>query len=275
MRSNRSAGQMPLPAALTAAQRRTALGFRDVVGSPMQGRTLMLDELAVLLTDGGAQTTRAEYGQAVVEGNILGKSSAMNRRKTAKLLAQLYGLDAKRPVFRALRHFWRVDPRAHGTIAMLAALTRDHVLRASWSVVGELPHGSPLRLDLLSDALRGALPQLSPKSLRSLRANVASSWTQSGHLRGVVRKVRSRPEVTPTAVAMALFIGYLQGRRGLRLFDTLWVQVLELTEAELMAQATSASRQGLLHLLAAGSVIEVRFPGLLTDAEEELSHEPA
>ena len=36
-----------------------------------------------------------------------------------------------------------------------------------------------------------------PKMLRSLSQNCASSWTQSGHLEGKVRKERTRPEVSP------------------------------------------------------------------------------
>jgi hypothetical protein len=38
--------------------------------------------------------------------------------------------------------------------------------------------------------------------------------------------------------------------------------------------ATEASKQGWLRLKAAGSVVEITFPGLLKPAEERLAHEP-
>ena len=41
-----------------------------------------------------------------------------------------------------------------------------------------------------------------------------------------------------------------------------------------MDLATEASKQGWLRLKAAGSVVEITFPGLLTPAEERLAHEP-
>jgi hypothetical protein len=41
-----------------------------------------------------------------------------------------------------------------------------------------------------------------------------------------------------------------------------------------MTLAAEASKQGWLRLKAAGSVVEVTFPGLLTPAEERLTHEP-
>ena len=55
---------------------------------------------------------------------------------------------------------------------------------------------------------------------------------------------------------------------------TINVSLLDRSPAEVMELATEASKQGWLRLKAAGSVIEITFPGLLKPAEERLAHEP-
>ncbi len=276
--ATRSSTMPQLPFGSDAPDRATrlrTLGIRDSGGSPHTTRTIMLDELNALFAELPPDSSRAAYEKAITEANLLGKTSAMNREKTAKLLVSLYSLDSTNPVFRAMRRYWQSEPENDRLLAILAALVRDPVLLRSWQFVKSVPFGAATDAAAFSRYLQAFAPQLSPNSLRSLGQNVASSWEKSGHFRGKIRKVRTKPVATPATVALALFLGYLHGRRGLGLFGTVWTDVLELSEQELLTMAASASRQGLLHLLRAGDVIEVRFPGLLTDAEEELCREPA
>ena len=72
---------------------------------------------------------------------------------------------------------------------------------------------------------------------------------------------------------MALFLSYLEGRRGLRLFDTQWTRLLELEPGAIRDMARGAARRGWLDYKAIGPVVEVRFPGHLTEEEEEWTHE--
>jgi hypothetical protein len=103
---------------------------------------------------------------------------------------------------------------------------------------------------------------------------LASSWTQAGYLTGKVNKKRSRAVVTPVVVTFALLLGYLCGLRGKMLLDTVWTRMLDRTSAEIADLATEASKQGWLSYKAAGSVVEITFPGLLTPNEEKASNEP-
>ncbi len=85
---------------------------------------------------------------------------------------------------------------------------------------------------------------------------------------------RGRPVVTPAAVTFALLLGYLCGLRGKMLLDTAWTRMLDRTPPEIADLAAEASRQGWMNYKAAGSVVEITFPGLLTPHEEKASHEP-
>jgi hypothetical protein len=80
--------------------------------------------------------------------------------------------------------------------------------------------------------------------------------------------------VTPVVTSFALVLSYLTGLRGKLLLESLWTRLLDRTPAEVKELATEASKQGWLRLKAAGSVVEITFPGLLKPAEERLAHEP-
>ncbi len=79
---------------------------------------------------------------------------------------------------------------------------------------------------------------------------------------------------TPQVVTYSLALGYLCGLRGKLLLDSFWAGLLDRAPAELMDLTMEASRQGWLRVKAAGSVVEITFPGLLTPAEERLANEP-
>ena len=80
--------------------------------------------------------------------------------------------------------------------------------------------------------------------------------------------------VTPVVVTFALLLGYLCGSRGKMLLDTVWTRMLDRTPVELANVATEASKQGWMNYKAAGSVVEITFPGMLTPKEEKASNEP-
>jgi hypothetical protein len=242
---------------------------RATVGTVLISRTIMLTELTVLLNDLPADASRADYRSAIEADNLLRKTSAMNRRKTASLLTRLYGLDPRLPVFRALRRLWDVSPEGRPLLAFLAAYTGEPLLRAPWPLVRDLPASSRVGTAWFVQALAAAFPnRFNAKTAKSTAQNVASSWMQAGYFSGALTKVRTQPTVTPAVVALALFLGYLEGLRGHWLFRTAWTELLQVPEDQLLMLAGAASRQGILHLLQAGDVVEVRFPGWLTTEEE-------
>ncbi|MCK7579550.1 MAG: hypothetical protein MZV65_30130 [Chromatiales bacterium] len=113
----------------------------------------------------------------------------------------------------------------------------------------------------------------SAASLTSFAQNTLGTWTAAGFLNGRVRKIRSAPVVQPENVALCLFLGYLEGRSGQRLFTSSWMQLLGLPLDALEALAGVAAERGWLVLRQAGDVKEVRFPDMLTIDEERRRQE--
>jgi len=221
-------------------------------------RTIMLAELADLLAAAPADCVREEYGKAIVDENALGKQTISARRLTNQRLGELYGLDPRLPIFRVLRRLWSVDPAGRPLLAMLVALARDPLLRSTAPNVLALPVGAELVRGTFLDALRHAVgARLNDAVLDKVARNSASSWSQSGHLKGRVRKVRQRVTPTPGALAMALWLGTCEGLAGKALLESRWAHVLDRTGSELLPLALEAKQQGLIHARAGGGVVEI------------------
>ena len=109
--------------------------------------------------------------------------------------------------------------------------------------------------------------------MRSFAQNVGGTWTEAGYLIGRRRKVRIRPEVDAQALAYALFLGYLEGRTGQRLFSSDWVSLLGCAQDEAENLAAAAAHKGHLVFMNAGGVKEVRFPDYLTPEEGQIRQE--
>lgn len=257
------------------SQLRAVLGFRDRLSSVHTSRTMMLGELSLVLEHVGPKAKADEYLTAIVEQNVLGKPTQTTRKRTAQRLVELYALDQTRPVFRLLRHFWTADATARPMLACLAAAARDSLFRDTTPFVMSVPVGAAVNARQVADHVKEKYPErFKPTTLISTAQNLSSSWTQAGYLTGRLNKKRTNPMVPPVVVTFALLLGYLCGSRGKMLLDTVWTRMLGRTLAEITDLTMDASRQGWMNVKAAGSVIEVTFPGLLTPQEERASYEP-
>jgi hypothetical protein len=243
-------------------------GFRSGEKGTHTSRTIMLGEISTLLETLAPDAGRADYLAAIIENNALGKQTAATRKLTAQRLTELYSLEPNVPLFRVLRRFWRDDPAGHPLLALLCALARDPLLRATAEPGMALRIGEELSRQKMTDAIRAAVDgRLNDSTLDKVVRNASSSWTQSGHLQGRVRKFRQLVRPTPLSTAYALMLGYLEGLRGGRLFETIWTRVLDASPAELRNVAAEAKRLSGLDLKAAGDVIEVGFSTVLTPQE--------
>lgn len=251
-----------------------ALGFRFGINGPHAARTMMLDELRLLLGHTESQDTRGDYATAIVEHNILGKPTRKARELTLRHLATLYGLDPANPIFRALRRLWPLSEAAQPLLALGVALARDPLLRDTQDFILAQPLGGSVPRKTLECLLSQTYPdRFSPASLKSFAQNVAGTWTAAEILSGRVKKVRSRPQARPESLTLLLFLGYLSGRTGQRLFSSEWTRLMCSSLDELHALANSASHRGLLVFMNTGGVMEVRFPGYLTPEEERIRME--
>lgn len=243
---------------LHANSRLLEAGFRFGDKGTHTSRTIMLAELTDLLAELPAGASRSDYVRAIVEDNILGKQTAATRRLTNQRLGELYALDRRLPVFRVLRRLWDVDPDGRPLLALLCALARDPLLRITAPPVIGLPRGSELVRGMYLATIRQAVGvRLNESTLDKVARNSGSSWTQSGHLDGRVRKIRQRVNATPAAVAMAVWLGSLEGLAGIGLLESRWVQILDLQGGQAAEPVLQAKQRGLLNARIGGGVVEV------------------
>lgn len=237
-------------------------------GGTHTSRTIMLRELRLLLAACPSDAGPDELARVIVEENVLAKRSESTRMRSLRYLRELYVLDRRSILYRGLRDLWDADPEAQPLLAMLCALARDPLLRATAdTVIGAVP-GSQLDAAMLASAVGERFPDSYSDAVRNkIGRNAASSWTQSGHLSGRSAKVRSRAVCRPAAVAFALMIGHLADARGQGLLRTVWGRTLDVPDHVLYEQASAAARRGWIEFRRAGDVIDVGFSWLLRPTE--------
>ncbi len=248
-------------------------GFRSGNRGTHTSRTIMFEELSLLLDAVAGNASREDYAVAVMEHNCLGKRTAATRNLSLQRLTELYGLDGQLILFRVLRDLWSRHEGSRPLLAMLLALARDPLLRATATAVIRTPYGHEFARQSMKDSLSEAVGErLNDATLDKVVRNASSSWTQSGHFRGRGRKTRLRVDATPAATTYALLLGFAVCRRGRLLFETPWTAILDTDHEDLVDLAVNAKRLGLLDLKQSGSIIDVTFPALFTEKEREVIH---
>jgi len=227
------------------------------------GHTIGVDHLRELLARTPIQASAAEYADAVVNENVLGRATLAGRKRVLRHLRELYVLDSSAAAFRALRDLWPLEADAQRLLAGLLAFSRDELLRASFTSLREVPGGVRVGAAELAAAVAMAFPdRFSDATLAKIGRNTAASWTQTGHLVGRTSKTRTSAGARSVSVAYALLLGHLDGARGSMLLGSQWISLLDLGSDELAALIDEASRQGLLNRRSAGGVLEITFPYL-------------
>ncbi|MFZ5591425.1 MAG: hypothetical protein ACOY81_06430 [Bacillota bacterium] len=250
------------------------VGFRFGDKGTHTSRTIMLEELSLLFHECAETATRKDYMTAIVHYNCLGKRTAATRRLSSQRMRELYGLDSSLLIFRVFRYFWEVDEKGRPLLALLVAIARDPLLRVTSNPIIRMQPGEELARQQMLNVLRESTGnRLNDSTLDKVVRNASSSWTQSGHLKGRVRKIRQKVEPTPIVTAYALLLGYLLGARGPGLFNTLWTRVLDTFPEELISLAMDAKRLGFLDISYSGGMIEVSVDRMLTEDERKLIRE--
>lgn len=160
-------------------------------------------------------------------------------------------------------------------MALLCAYCRDAILRQSAPLIQKTAFGAIVSREAMEQQIDAFQPgRFSKATLQSTAQNINSTWTQSGHLTGKVRKIRTKALAAPASVSYALLIGYLKGERGLSLFHTEYMKLLDCSVEKAIELAEEASRKGWIVFKRVGNVMEVVFPQLITDVEMRSLHEP-
>lgn len=249
--------------------RLSKFGFRFNRGGAHLSRTMMLEDLSNLLeyiNDPNADKT--DYLSAIKEDNCLGKRSGKTRELTNRHLVSLYSLDTTDILFRSLLFFWHRDPAGRPLLALLCACARDSILCATAPFILNLPEGSVVTQEVMAAHIDDMEPgRFSSATLKSTAQNVNATWTQSGHLQGRVRKIRTPAIPTPGSAAYALLLGYLTGTRGPALFKTDYARLLDCSFDRAIELAREASHRGWIVFKQVGDIIEVVFPTLINGQE--------
>jgi hypothetical protein len=253
-----------------AVERNLGLVSDHESGGTHTSRTIMLRELRALLAKCPVDAAPQDYLAAIVEDNILGKKSENTRARSFRYLRELYVLDRRSVIFRGLRDLWDANVTAQPLLALLCALARDPLLRATANVVIAVAPGSHIDAKMLASAVEDSFPGNYGDAVRhKIGRNAASSWTQSGHLDGRASKVRVRVECRPAAVAYALMMGHLVDARGVGLLGTVWGRALDAPEVTVFEQAVAAAQRGWIEFRRAGDVVDVGFSWLLRSQRED------
>jgi hypothetical protein len=233
------------------------VGFRHEPGGVHLSKTMMLDDLSTVLQASEAGNSES-VARAILDNNVLAKPTGSARKLALSRLNTLFGVVNPLPVQSVMLQLWRRSTTGRPVLALLCALAREPLLRDSAAVVLASPEGAALRWPEIAAALARRHPgRYSPKMLKSLAQNCASSWTQSGHLRGRVAKRRSRAEPSAEAAAYAALLGSLAGFGGPALLASPWMRVLDRAESDLITLLRRAEAQGLLQVRAGGGVVQI------------------
>ncbi len=251
----------------------SSFGIKLSGGGAHQSKTMMFAELEALM--GAGVSTPEEFRSAAIEENAIGKATSNTRRLTYRHMASLYGLGDQPPLTKTLMKIWKSDIQGRRLQALLVALARDPLLRETAPVVIAGSVGQTLQWPLFGEAFVAAFPErFSEKMLRSLAQNCASSWTQSGHLKGAVKKLRQRVMPTPPTVALAALIATASGFGGPSILSSGWMKVLDLAPEQALDALRRAEAIGLARVRSAGDVTEisVRQPMAAALGVPELEH---
>ena len=215
----------------------------------------MLDELSLLATNshfGG------DVKKAIMEDNILGKATSSGRTLTLQRLKELYSFNSSSPIFRVFAGLYHRDPQALPQLALLIAIARDPLLRASAPPILGLAAGSELTRDVLRNAIRAVVgTRMNEAVLDKVVRNTASSWTKTGHLVGRTIKRRARIQPNPTAFAFALWLAQKAGFAVAELFENAWVTALDIEAVTARALAERAHAARLITFRTIGDGVEL------------------
>lgn len=239
-------------------------GLRLCGGGGHQSKTMMLTELSKIL---GAAQARGlkQVLAAVLDENLLGKPSTAATASALTNLNSLYALKKPPPLTRAMVRLWVAGPETHPLLALCCALARDPLLRDTTDTVLNAPLGASIGTDDLARALAEKHPgRFSFATLRSMGQNCASTWTQSGHLKGRVRKVRTRVDATPEATAYAALVAQAAGFGGPAILTSPWMAVLDASPNDRLGLLRRAQGLGLVRVRHAGAVFELLISPELT-----------
>ena len=225
-------------------------------------RTIMFSELEKVMD----YSLESNNFQESLDNNVIGKKSADGIKKTTNFLKILYGFDNQSKPFKAFKYFWKIaEENEKPLLSILYAIGNDYLLEESIPILAETKLGDKVLIEKIEQNIElHHLNRYSPKSLRSMAQNIASSWKQAAFITGKVKNIRTQPKISPNVLAFAFFMSFLNGDRGDFILSSKWVKALFLNESSLRALAIEASKRDLFQYQYGGNVTSISFSNLIT-----------
>lgn len=234
------------------------LGFDEGHRGVHTSRTMMFKELELVLATLPNGSSPQDIRLAIIEDNVLGKATRSGRKYSANKLIDLYSFNPELQLFFAFEFLWREASASRPVLALMLALCRDCVLRTTVESILRVPFGHSIpQVQLYECLLLGFTSKYAETTLQSTAQNAASSWRQSGHIRGRNPIVRTKAPADFHALAFAILIGYLRGLRGHILLASDWISILDFNSYELESAIIEAHKHGLITSRKIGEVIEL------------------
>jgi hypothetical protein len=130
----------------------------DRSGGATTSHTVVAPALQLLLAKVGTHVAAPDYERAVLDDNVLGKSTIGARRRSLRYLRELYILRNDSLLFRALGDLWSDDSSGQPLLAGLCALARDPVFRASTQAIFDSQPGDQITSSGLAEAVAKSFP---------------------------------------------------------------------------------------------------------------------
>ena len=174
-------------------------------------RTIMSTELIEVMDYPKGDSNYFE----IMEDNVFNKKTESSKKKTIGYLTQLYNFQKENKKFLCLENYWnKIDQKEKPLLALLFALSEDYLMEESVDFVKAINNNSKASIEAFESNIEHYHPhRFTPKTLRSVSQNVASSWKQGGYILGKVKNVRTVHSPSYLAVAFAFLMAYIDGSR--------------------------------------------------------------
>lgn len=203
----------------------------------------------------------------IMEDNVFNKKTESSKKKTINYLTQLYNFNKVDEKFLCLEDYWRkIEDNEKPLLALLFAANKDYLVKESVDFVKSVRIDDKANIEAFEANIEHYHSnRFTPKTLRSVSQNVASSWKQAGYVVGKMKNIRTLKAPSYFAVAFAFLMAYLDGERGDYLFNHPSVKALDASREEVLTLIKAASDRGFLSYNQSGASTVISFQNYLKD----------
>lgn len=206
----------------------------------------------------------------IMADNVFNKKTESSKKKTINYLTQLYSFKKEDRKFLSLEDYWnKIEDNEKPLLAILFAVSKDYLMQESVDFVKSTKNGDKASIEKFEANIEHYhANRFTPKTLRSVSQNVASSWKQAGYVLGKVKNIRTVNPPSYFAVAFAFLMAYIDDFRGDYLFNHPSVKALDASKEEIMILIKAASDRELLDFNRSGVSIVISFEKYLKNLSD-------